>query len=190
MVNAVPDRELDLFSDTVVPILEEQGVPIMGLLPRQRLLVATTVGELADGIDGEILAGEEFADALVENLTVGAMGVDHALTHFRRKPNKAVITGGDRSDIHLAALETSTRCLILTGNLHPSPLILTQAEEKGVSVILSRQSTLETVEMINQFFGRTRFHQTQKLEQFQKIFESNFDFSQLYQVLDLGSKSE
>jgi len=187
VINAVPKRERDLFSDTVVPILEEQGVPILGLLPRQRLLTAATVRELADGINGKILAGEEYTDALVENLTVGAMGVSHALTHFRRKPNKAVITGGDRSDIHLAALETSTRCLILTGDLYPSPQIITQAEEQGVPIILSHQSTLETVETINQFFGRTRFHETQKLELFLQIFESNFDFTRLYQVLALGS---
>ncbi|MFB0517439.1 MAG: phosphotransacetylase family protein [Candidatus Neomarinimicrobiota bacterium] len=187
VVNSIPGRELDLFSDTGVPILEEHGIPIMGLLPRNRLLTAATVGELADGINGEILIGEDYSDALVENLTIGAMGVDNALAHFRRKPNKAVITGGDRPDIHLAALETSTRCLILTGNLHPSPLIVTQAEEKGVPIILSPQSTLETVETINQFFGRTRFHQAQKLEQFQEIFEANFDFDRLYQVLGLKS---
>ena len=187
VINAVPKRERDLFSDAVVPILEERGIPILGLLPRQRLLTAATVRELADGINGKILAGEEYIDALVENLAVGAMGVDHALTHFRRKPNKAVITGGDRSDIHLAALETSTRCLILTGDLHPSPQIISQAEGQGVPIILSHQSTLETVETINQFFGRTRFHETQKLELFLQIFESNFDFTRLYQVLALGS---
>ena len=187
VVNAVPSRERELFSDTVVPILEEHGVPILGLLPRQRLLTAATVRELADGINGKILAGEEHTDALVENLSVGAMGVDNALTHFRRKPNKAVITGGDRSDIHLAALETSTCCLILTGDLYPSPQIITQAEAKGVPIILSHQSTLETVETINQFFGRTRFHEAKKLELFQQILEANFDFARLYQALDIGS---
>ena len=186
VVNAVPSRERDLFSNTVVPILEEHGVPILGLLPRKRLLTAATVRELADGINGDILAAEEHTDALVENLTVGAMGVDHALAHFRRKPNKAVITGGDRSDIHLAALETSTRCLILTGGLYPSQQIITQAEAKGVPIILSQQSTLETVETINQFFGRTRFHETKKLEQFQQILEANFDFSRLYKALGIG----
>lgn len=49
---------------------------------------------------------------MVEHLMIGAMDVDSALTYFRRKPNKAVITGGDRPDIQLAALETSTKCTI------------------------------------------------------------------------------
>ena len=59
------------------------------------------------------------------------------MTYFRRKPNKAVITGGDRADIQLAALETSTRCLILTGNLYPSPAVLNRAEELCVPVLLT-----------------------------------------------------
>ena len=67
-------------------------------------------------------------------LTVGAMTADAALSRFRRSSNKAVITGGDRTDIQLAALETSTTCLILTGNLRPSPLVIKQAEEFGIAV--------------------------------------------------------
>lgn len=185
VVNAVPKSEFDFFSDTVVPILEKRGVPIMGILPRQRILTAASVQELADGINGEILIGEENTDALVEHLMVGAMGVSQALQHFRRRPNKAVITGGDRSDIHLAALETSTRCLILTGNLHPDPKIIAQADEQSVPIILSKQSTLETVETINQFFGRTRFHQNQKLDQFQQIFDEAFDYGRLYKALNI-----
>jgi len=159
---------------------------VLGCLPRQRLLTAATVRELAKGINGKIIACEDCSDELVENLSVGAMGLANALAHFRRRPNKAVITGGDRSDIHLAALETSTKCLILTGDLYPSPQIITQAEKKNVPIILSSQSTLETVETINEFFGRTRFHEVQKLEQFQQILEENFDFARLYELLALG----
>jgi BioD-like phosphotransacetylase family protein len=186
VVNAVPVQEQDVFKGQVVPRLESRGVEVLAVLPRQRLLMAATVQELADGINGEVLTGAEHMDALVENLTVGAMGVDNALAHFRRKANKAVITGGDRSDIQLAALETSTRCLILTGNLRPSPLIVAQAEEQGVPIIISQQSTLETVETINQFFGRTRFHQEAKLEQFYEIFDTHFEFDKLYSVLGLS----
>ena len=48
---------------------------------------------------------------------LGAMGAELALKFFRTKPDKIVITGGDRADIQLAALETDTKCLVLTGNL-------------------------------------------------------------------------
>jgi BioD-like phosphotransacetylase family protein len=113
------------------------------------------------------------------------MSVDSALTYFRRKPNKAVITGGDRPDIQLAALETSTKCLILTGNLHPSPIILGRAEEVGVPMILVKQDTLTTVEIIEQFFGKTRFHQEKKIHRFERMLDERFDFDTFYKELKL-----
>jgi BioD-like phosphotransacetylase family protein len=113
------------------------------------------------------------------------MSVDSALTYFRRKPNKAVITGGDRPDIQLAALETSTKCLILTGNLRPSPIILGRAEEVGVPMILVRQDTLTAVEVIERFFGKTRFHQEKKVQRFEEMLQDRFDYEQLYDALQL-----
>jgi BioD-like phosphotransacetylase family protein len=54
----------------------------------------------------------------------------------------------------MAALETSTTCLILTGNLQPSPLIVKQAEAFGVTVLLVPGNTMETIEAIEQIFGK------------------------------------
>ena len=84
------------------------------------------------------------------------MGGAAALRHFQRKANKAVITGGDRGDIQLAALETSTRCLILTGNLRPSVRVLGKAAEKGVPMILVRDDTLATTERVEAAIGHVR----------------------------------
>jgi BioD-like phosphotransacetylase family protein len=122
---------------------------------------------------------------MVETLTVGAMTADAALSRFRKQQHKAVITGGDRTDIQLAALETSTTCLILTGNLHPSPLIVKRAEEFGVAVLLVPMNTMETVEMIEDVFGKTRLGQASKLQQFESLVAEHLDFTRLYQAMDL-----
>jgi BioD-like phosphotransacetylase family protein len=70
-------------------------------------------------LTAQVLTKDVPMDAVVENLTVGAMTAEAALRRMRKQRNKAVITGGDRTDIQLAALETSTSCLVLTGNLEP-----------------------------------------------------------------------
>ncbi len=119
---------------------------------------------------------------------VGAMSVDTALTYFRHKLNKAVITGGDRPDIQLAALETSTRCLILTGNLRPNPLIINRAEESGVAILMSKHDTMTTVQIAEQTMSRTRFHQEKKVERFQRMLADTMDFDMLYQSLGLPTK--
>ncbi len=185
VINSVPRPKLDFVRSTVVPFLEQRGVKVYAVLPQERVLLSISVRELAEVLDGEILCCADRVDELVENLMVGAMSVDSALSYFRRKPNKAVITGGDRPDIQLAALETSTKCLILTGNVQPSPIILDRAEEVGVPMILVRKDTLTTVEIIEQFFGKTRFHQEKKILRFERLLETSFDFATLYKDIGL-----
>lgn len=185
VLNAVPRQRMPFVQEQVKPALEERGVPVLAVLPQERLLLSISVGELAEFLSGKILCCEDKVEELVEHLMVGAMSVDSALSYFRRKPNKAVITGGDRPDIQLAALETSTKCLVLTGNLRPSPIIQGRAEEVGVPMILVRQDTLSTVEVIERFFGKTRFHQEKKVERFEEMLEDRFDFERLYAALGL-----
>jgi len=186
VLNAVPRQRMPFVQEKVKPALQDRGVPVLAVLPQERLLLSVSVGDLAEFLNGRILCCEDKSDELVEHLMVGAMSVDSALTYFRRKPNKAVITGGDRPDIQLAALETSTKCLILTGNLQPSPIILGRAEEVGVPMILVRQDTLTAVEVIERFFGKTRFHLEKKVQRFQEMLEDRFDFGLLYRILELG----
>ena len=187
--NMVPYQQKQFVSDVVVPALGGRGIQVYGLLPQEPLLTAISVGEVANVLGGEILCAAAHQDELVENLMVGAMNPDAALSYFRRKPNKAVVTGGDRLDIQFAALETSTRCLILTGNLYPSPVILSRAEEVGVPVVLVRQDTLTAVEMIERYRGRTRFHQAKKVDIFNRVLTGHFSFSRLYRDLGLAPRA-
>lgn len=185
ILNVVPQNKLEYAEEVVVPYLEKRGIPVWAILPQDRILQAASVSELAEGLGAEILSCPGDCDMLVENVAVGAMNVDSALSYFRRTPNKAVITGGDRADIQLAALETSTRCLILTGNIRPSPMILARAEEAGVPVLLCPQDTLHAVEIVEGYFGRSRFQQRPKIERFTAMLEERLNFQKLYEVLGL-----
>ncbi|MFP9191907.1 phosphotransacetylase family protein [Natronosalvus vescus] len=162
LFNAVSDSTRDQLEAEIAPFLEGRGVPVHGVLPREQTLAGVTVGDLADEIGGRVLV-EEGLDAYVERFSVGAMGADSALRHFRRTKNAAVITGGDRADIHAAALEApGVKCLILTGGHRPSGAILGQAAQKSVPVVLVQTDTLTTVERAEDVIrsGRTRDAQT------------------------------
>jgi BioD-like phosphotransacetylase family protein len=185
LINRVPDDAKEFVTKIAVPFLEKKNVKVFGVLPEVRGLSALTVGELIKLLDAEVLTKYQRSEALVESLTVGAMTAEAALSRFRRSSNKAVITGGDRTDIQLAALETSTTCLILTGNLRPSPLVIKQAEEFGIAVLLVRTNTMETIEQIEKFFGKTRLAQATKLKQFQTLLDTHLDKDRLYQSLGL-----
>ncbi|MCL5959030.1 MAG: phosphotransacetylase family protein [Chloroflexi bacterium] len=188
VINEVPFGEMETATNVVKPYLENVGIKVLGILPQDSVLGAITVGELAFHLSGRLLCCEEKTEDLVENLTIGAMTLESALREFRRVPSKAVITGGDRTDIIFAALETSTKVLVLTGNLYPNPVVISRAEEHCVPIILVPHSTFEAVEIIEQFFGRSRFHHKPKVDRFQTMLDSAFDFETLYQALGLKGK--
>ncbi len=187
LINAVPDRAQEFATQVARPCLEERGIPVLGVLPLREQLQAISVGELADVLKGEFLALPGKRDKLIEHLLVGAMSVERALPRIRRVPGtKAVITGGDRTDMQLVALETATNCLVLTGHLRPVPEVLRRAEEIGVPVLLVRGNTMETVEAIERVFGKTRLGQAAKLEQFEALLAEHFDFERLYKGMGLA----
>lgn len=181
--NGVPAESRGWLADVARPALERQGIAVYGILPQEQRLAAISAGELAEALGARYLVLPEKADNLVESLTIGAMTVEAALPRFRRQPHKAVITGGDRTDIQLAALETSTRCLVLTGNIEPGAQVLARAEDLGVPVLLAPQNTLETIEIIERVFGKTRLAQPEKLARFEALMDQHFEYGRLYRAL-------
>ncbi|MFU8890972.1 MAG: DRTGG domain-containing protein, partial [Anaerosomatales bacterium] len=113
------------------PFLEGQGITVFGAVPHDATLSSVTIDEIVEALEGTVLSAEEKTGMTAESFMVGAMGQDKAMRFFRRRPRKVVITGGDRSDVQLAALETDTRALVLTGDLPPSGHVLSRAEELG-----------------------------------------------------------
>ncbi|MEX0788546.1 MAG: DRTGG domain-containing protein [Anaerolineales bacterium] len=185
--NHVPEEAATFLREEGVPFLQGQGIRTLGALPHRPMLSALSVGEVATLLASSNLTRLERPEALIEAFTVGAMTADMALARFRRQPNKAVITGGDRTDIQLAALETSTVALILTGNLTPNPAVLEQAEAQSVPVLLVKESTIETVELIERAYGKTRLGSAQKLEDFLQLAAKHLDFASIDTALGLTS---
>jgi BioD-like phosphotransacetylase family protein len=185
ILNQVPPGERDRIWDEVVPCLEALRVTVLGLMPMDPVLHSVSVRELMEATGGELLCGADALDELVENFVVGAMGVERALRYFRRTPRKCVITGGDRSDIQLAALETPTRCLILTGELRPRHTVLARAEELGVPVLLVPSDTLTTVATIENLLGKLRVREPRKVEHAVEQFEAHLELAKLDAALGL-----
>jgi hypothetical protein len=185
ILNRVPEDGIDFLEDYAIPFLEKKGIRIFGALPSVPRLSALSVGELIDLLDAEVLTQTVNPETLAETLTVGAMTAEAALSRFRRYQNKAVITGGDRTDIQLAALETSTVVMILTGNLRPSPLIIQQADALKVPILLVNQNTMETIELVERSLGKTRLGQPEKMETFLNLMTENVRLDEICSVLEL-----
>jgi BioD-like phosphotransacetylase family protein len=83
LINRAPTQATAFITDIATPYLEKHGIPVFGVLPESRSLAALTVGEVINVLDAEVLTKTGRQDALVENLTVGAMTPDAALRHVR-----------------------------------------------------------------------------------------------------------
>jgi BioD-like phosphotransacetylase family protein len=183
ILNQVFSSQFDYIRGNVVPFLERSQVPVVGIIPHDSQIEAPTVSEVAAHIDATIVSAGD-RERLVENLSVGAMSAESALSFFRRKPNKAVITGGDRSDIQIAALETSTACLILTGNIQPAMTVQERAARRNVPILLTTDDTLTTVQRLESLMGHLRFGGT-KHERFHTVAAEHIDWTRLNQLLGL-----
>ncbi len=184
LINDIPAHEWDTVN-TVKDYLERQGLPVLGLLPRHQLLRSVSVQELVRQLGAEVLCRRDRLDLLVEELSIGAMNVSAALKYFRKGNNMAVITGGDRTDIQWAALETSTHCLILTGHLPPTPALLARAEELEIPILSVDLDTLTAVEIVDQAFGQVQLHEAIKVDCVYQLMEKHFQTDRLLASLQL-----
>ena len=128
---------------------------------------------------------QERQELLVETLSIGAMNVNSAMEFFRKRRNMAVVTGADRTDIQLAALEASTQCLILTGAGEPLPQLINRAEELDVPLLKVEHDTLATVGVIEQAFGHVRLHEAVKATYAFRLVEEHCKLDQLFNALNL-----
>ncbi len=188
LLNQIEQPQLEFVKNRVAPFLESRGIQVLGMLPQEPFLASISVGELLEHLGGKYIGSPEWRDKLVMSLMVGAMGVNASLSHFRRRPNKAVFTGGDRSDVQMVALETSTNALVLTGDIRPALAVLNRAEEKQVPIIVVPDDTMSAVERAEKLFGRVRFHQHAKFQHFMELMEENFDYQRLYSTIGIGKK--
>lgn len=185
LINQIEEPQLDFVQSRVAPFLEKSGIPVFAMLVQDPQLAGVTVADLLEHLGGQLIGNQEWLNNLVEHLLIGAMGAETALSHFRRRANKAVFTGGDRSDLQLVALETSTSVLVLTGNIRPSPTVIDRAEERQVPIIMVTDDTLTTVERAEGIFGHIRFKQGAKIERFTALLDQHFDFARLYDELGM-----
>ena len=177
VVNKVPKSQLSA---------QFGGADILGVLPEDRILFSLTVGELAEHIQGEILNCAEKSGEVVENFMLGAMTLDSGLVYFGRKANKVVVVRGERPDMQLAALETSTKCLVLSGGVSPTYAVLRSAEDKGIPIVLTKGDTISAVNSIELALGKTKFNQVEKLSRLAEIMGRQLDFQAIYKGLSLA----
>jgi len=123
------------------------NIPVLGIIEKSVELFSPRVNEMKEQIGGELIndAASSGLNNLVEMFLIGAMNSQSALKYLRQVKKAAFITGGDRTDLAMAALNQDVSALILTGFIQPDLSVITAANEKGIPIILSPSDTYTTM---------------------------------------------
>ncbi len=175
VMNKVPESAVTHVKQDLKPFLQKQGISLFGVFPKDKFMESVTVRQLTEILSGTALCCEEKLDEHVENFLIGAMDVDSALTYFRKTPNKAVITGAHRSDIQLAAMETSTKCIIITGGLQTNDVVLGKARATQTPILSVPDDTFSTIDKIELRVGKTSIREPRKVTRAKQILDAEFD---------------
>lgn len=167
--------------DVMARLLERKKIRVLGSIPTMEQLKRFTVGEVRDELNAEVIVAEDKLDLEVERVLVGAMNPESALSVMRRYPKKAIITGGDRSDIQMAALSTDTSCLVLTGGLYPAGMVVSRAFEKGVPILVTMHDTLEATERMEHLTARIDPNDAERIALVKRMVRSHVDVESIYQ---------
>jgi len=189
VLNSVPRLMVGRAEKVLQPELQSQGVRVFGIIPEDKTLAAPTVGDVIERLGGRLLV-ETSMDRLVESVLVGAMSYESALHYFRKARNKAVITGGDRVDIVLAALETDTSVIVLTGDMRPSSKILDAATSRNVAVCVVPTDTYTAVTRLEAITGRIKPGDTRRAGLAKTAVETHVDWRGLTHVAGLKEPSQ
>jgi BioD-like phosphotransacetylase family protein len=160
IINLVPESQLEYVEELILPFLKREKIEVAGCIASYSLLSSVSVKELAELLGGRIICAEGKAEELVETFMVGAMGQEQAL-------------------------ETPTKCLILTGNFQPSSVVLGRAEELGTPIIMVNYDTLTAVEKVGEIMGHVRLHEIKKIDKITEVLRECIDIDKLLEIANI-----
>ncbi len=168
-------------------------VPVWAI-PEDAFLVAPTVAELLDAVDGTLVKGDQ---ALLSRealgVVVSAMSMENVLA--RLTEGAIVVIPGDRSEVLLGVLtahasETfpTVAGIVLNGGFALSPTIetLIAGLDQTLPIISTEIGTYETAKRITQTRGRLSPESTRKMDTALAAFEQHVDTSRLLELLDVS----
>jgi phosphate acetyltransferase len=164
------------------------------VLPEEPMLVAPSVAELRDAVNGTLISGDDdLLSREATGLLVAGMTAEHVLE--RLHDGMAVITPGDRSDVVLAMASAhaaegfpSLSGIILNGGLplHPSIAALVAGLGLRLPIVATDLGTYETARAVAQARGRVTTGSQRKIDTALALMDTYVDTADLIAQLSIS----
>ena len=184
IANKVQPQNMELITSGLKKNWPE-GV-LVNAIPIISSLNNTTIQEIVNELDAQVLFGEPYLNNQISSFSVGAMQLRNYLMHL--KEDGLVITPGDRADIILGALQAnesvnypSISGIVLTGNIIPEETILKLIEGLSpvVPIIAVKEGTYVIANKIGDIKPKIYANNTQKIQTSINTFEKYVDLDRL-----------
>ncbi|KZF09907.1 phosphate acetyltransferase [Rhodococcus sp. EPR-279] len=189
VANRCAPEDLDAVTDALASV----GVPAWSL-PEIPLLVAPTMAELLEAVDGTLYSGDSSLlqrEAL--RVMVGGMTAEHILE--RLTEGVVVIAPADRSDVLLALVNAheaegfpSLAGIIMNGGIEPHPAIARLVAGLGprLPILTTGLGTFDTASAAAQTRGRVAVGSQRKVDTALGLMEQRVDAKTLLERLDIA----
>ncbi|MGW4067958.1 phosphate acetyltransferase [Nocardia grenadensis] len=192
VANRCAPGELEVVREALAPF----GVPSWSL-PEVPLLIAPTMAELREALDGEMYSGDpELLDREALGVMVGGMTAEHILE--RLFDGVVVIAPGDRSDVLLSVVNAheaesfpSLAGIIMNGGLLPHPAVarLITGLKPRLPILTTDLGTYETAGVAHRTRGRMSAHNPRKVDTALALMETHVDAPDFLRRLEVPRSS-
>jgi BioD-like phosphotransacetylase family protein len=170
--------------------LERLGIDLLGVIPSEPLLANPTLGQICPQVRGHFITGASESRRIVRKTIIGAMNSSHVMEYF--KPGTLIITPGDREDVILAALSTSSLSakdgnavagLVLSGDLIPHQSVVNLLKASHLPVIGSPMDSYTVANSIHNMTVKTQPTDSAKIERIQDLITKHIEIERLLKKL-------
>jgi BioD-like phosphotransacetylase family protein len=185
ILNKVESDKIDIVREYAGIGLQRLGVPLLGVLPVEKMLSAPNLTQIAEDIEGQWLNGRKGGSKQrVLRVIVGAMTAKGIVDYLT--PGTLIITPGDRDDIILAAVSSARLAggstiagLILTNDIQPHPKLAELLAQTDIPVIAAKGESYTVTSTINRMTVKTQPQDTDKIPVIKNLITTHVDLQNL-----------
>jgi len=165
--------------------LSRLGVPLLGVLPVQKMLSAPNLLQVAEEINGRWINGRATgAQERILRVVVGAMTAKGIVDYLQ--PGVLIITPGDRDDIMLAAISSAgisgtknIAGIIVTDDIMPHPKLLELLAQTNIPVVAAKEESYTITSKINNMTVKTQPEDIDKIPVIKNLILEHVDLERL-----------
>lgn len=185
IINKVQIEKMEYIRKYTGLALDSLGIPLLGLLPAEKVLTSPNLRQIFERTKGEWLHKvDHTASRRIRNIVIGAMTATGFLDTIT--PGTLLITPGDREDIIVAALSHEATAqantisgIVLTRGITPSPRLEKLIQQHSIPVIMAEADSYVVASRIHGMTVKTQPEDSDKIPLIKKMIQDNIDLKTL-----------